>query len=290
MALDHIARFRESSVREPANSNIGLLLLLIMGSFLRQIQSRWLKWTERALRIPMRTDVLVERLGSTYGGWIIPANLLNTNSICYLVGAGEDVSFDLALADRYGCPVHVFDPTPRAVAHVELLKKNLLSGQPTACATAQGGYYPDYPPALAELIHLHPVGIWHEDAVLRFYAPQNEAHVSHSLVNLQRSEHAVEVPVRQLSGVMAEHGHKRISLLKLDIEGAEYQVLTSLLVFNIEADALCIEYDENHLNHLDRHYLSRIEASLMALHEAGYRVIAKEPDCHNYTLLHSRHL
>jgi FkbM family methyltransferase len=259
-----------------------------MSDLLNSIQRRWLKWTERQLRVPVRTDLPTERLGSTYGGWIIPAGLLDAQSVCYLVGAGEDVSFDLALADHYGCVVDIFDPTPRAVQHVEQLKHNLISGQRTVCSTAEGGFYPEYKPALADKIRLHPVGIWHEDATLRFFAPKNEAHVSHSLVNLQQSDKAIEVPVRGLSGVMKELGHARISILKLDIEGAEYQVLESVLNHKIEVDALCIEYDESHLNHLDRHYIDRIEGSLKALNNAGYHIIAKEPHCHNYTLLHQR--
>lgn len=259
-----------------------------MSDFLKRIQSRWLKWTERSLRVPIRTDIKIERLGSAYGGWIIPSGLLDANAVCYLVGAGEDVSFDLALADAYGCTAEVFDPTPRAIEHVNLLKQNLLAGQRTICSTADGGYYPEYQPALAEKIRLHPIGVWHKNATLRFFAPKNESHVSHSLVNLQHSDNAIEVPVRDLHSIMSELGHSRISLLKLDIEGAEYQVLESILNNKIEVDALCIEYDESHLNHLDAHYIDRIENSLLALHKAGYHVIAKEPKCHNYTLLHQR--
>jgi hypothetical protein len=34
------------------------------------------------------------RLGTTYGGWIIPVDAgLTADSICYCAGAGEDISF-----------------------------------------------------------------------------------------------------------------------------------------------------------------------------------------------------
>lgn len=256
-----------------------------MQTMIRQIRRRFLKWTERKLNIPVEALAPTERIGTPYGGWIIPENRLKPDAVCYLVGAGEDVSFDLGVAAKYGCPVHIFDPTPRAVAHVEGLVQNLKQGLPTKCGTSPTGFYPEYPPALAEHLHFHPLGIWNEDTTLRFFAPQNDAHVSHSLVNLQHSDRFIEVPVRRLSGLMQELGHPKIDLLKLDIEGAEYRVIQSLLEDNIEVGILCIEFDESAANHLDTKYLQRIEESLKALLAAGFRVIAKEPDCHNYTLI-----
>lgn len=259
--------------------------IFYMQTLFRQIRRRFLKWTERKLNIPVESSVPVERIGTPYGGWIIPQNRLNKDSVCYLVGAGEDISFDLGVAARFGCPVHIFDPTPRAVAHFDGLKANLKNGLPTACSTSPTGFYPEYPPELADRLHFHAVGIWNEDTTLRFFAPQNEAHVSHSLVNLQQSDRFIEVPVRRLAGMMQEMGHRKIDLLKLDIEGAEYQVIRSLLEDKIEVSILCIEFDESAANHLDTKYLQRIEESLQALLAAGFRVIAKEQDCHNYTLV-----
>jgi FkbM family methyltransferase len=261
-----------------------------MTALIRLLRSKWLKWTEQPVRLPIRTDIPTERLGSPYGGWIIPCNLLNNNSLCYLIGAGEDISFDLEVAQHYKCKVHIFDPTPRAIEHVECVKENILSGTAAACLTYPSGIYPVYPAEVAARLDLHPFGIWQEDTTLSFFAPQNEAHVSHSLVNLQGSAQHIEVPVRRLKGVMQALGHTHIDLLKLDIEGAEYQVLESVLADGLMVGALCIEYDETANNHLDRHYMQRIEQSLRALQVAGYHIIAKEAHCHNYTLLHESRL
>jgi hypothetical protein len=261
-----------------------------MQKIFRLLRQKFYKWTERKMQLPLRNDVPTERLGTPYGGWIIPANLLNNNSVCYLVGAGEDVSFDLALAARFGCPAHIFDPTPRAQAHVELLIANLKSGQKTACATAPDGFYPACPPEVADLLLLHPVGIWDKDETLRFFSPKDEAHVSHSIVNLQQTDHYIEVPVRRLAGLMPELGHTRIDLLKIDIEGAEYQVLESLHKDSIFPGALCIEFDESYANHFDAKYMDRIENALQKLLAAGYHIIGKEAHCHNYTLIHQSYL
>ena len=43
----------------------------------------------------------MESLGTNYGGWYIPENiLLNNNSIIYSAGVGEDISFDLLLSNK----------------------------------------------------------------------------------------------------------------------------------------------------------------------------------------------
>ncbi|MEZ4963882.1 MAG: FkbM family methyltransferase [Saprospiraceae bacterium] len=259
-----------------------------MQSIFRRVRGRFLKWTERKLRIPIEKGVQIERIGTPYGGWLIPKNRLNETSVCYLVGAGEDISFDAGVAAAYGAQVHIFDPTPRAIAHAEQFLANLINGSPAPCNTSPTGFYPDYSPALASLLHFHPYGIWDDDTTLEFFAPRNEAHVSHSLVNLQHSEKSIKVPVRRLNSVMQQLGHRKIDLLKLDIEGAEYQVINAILKDHIEIDMMCVEYDESAANHLDGKYLLRIEGSLRALLDSGFRVVAKEPDCHNYTLVHTR--
>src|SRR5438309_1074360 len=58
------------------------------------------------------------RLGSEYGGWTIRPDRLESSSIVYSFGVGEDVSFDLALIARFGATIHAFDPTPRSSAWV----------------------------------------------------------------------------------------------------------------------------------------------------------------------------
>ncbi len=247
-----------------------------------------IKWTEGDLGISVKTGVPLERLGTPYGGWIIPKDRLNPNAVCYLVGAGEDISFDLAVADRYGCPVHIFDPTPRAIGHVQATIACIGEQKPMGCTTSPTGYYPSARPGTALLLHPHPFGIWSGDETLRFFAPKEKTHVSYSIVNLQKSSDFIEVPVRRLSSVMHALGHHRIDLLKIDTEGAEYQILESMLHDGLKVDILCIEFDETAFNHLDKHYLRRIRNSLEALIKAGYSVVAKEPDCRNYTLMHER--
>ena len=131
---------------------------------------------------------------------MIPATLLEESSVCYCVGVGEDITFDLALIERFGCQVFAFDPTPRAIQHVK------------ATTSAVGSF------------HFYPVGLWSADGRLKFFAPQNPCHVSHSIVNLQGTTGYFEAECKRLSTIMRELEHTSLDLLKLDIEGAEYEV------------------------------------------------------------------
>jgi FkbM family methyltransferase len=165
-------------------------------------------------------ELRLEKIGTAYGGWIVPTALIGPDWRCYCGGVGEDVSFDLGIIERFGCEVFAFDPTPRAIRFIDGL------------ATAQPRF------------HFMPVGLWSSDTVLRFYAPRDPAHVSHSVVNLQGTHEWFEASVRTIPSVMGELGHESIDLLKLDIEGAEHTVIASVLDAGVRPRVLCFEIDQ----------------------------------------------
>lgn len=204
-----------------------------------------------------RSDL--QEIGTKYGGWVVPCGLLDAQSICYCVGCGEDISFDLGLIERFGCDVFAFDPTPRAVAYVNKV----------------AGNNPKY--------HFSDVGLWDQEDTLKFYVPRNPDHVSHSLVNLQQTSDYIEAPVKRLSQIMRENGHGRIDLLKIDIEGAEYRVLDSVVEDGLEIAVVCVEYDE-YFNPLDRQYKNRIRSSVTGLIANGYRLVCSQGNG-NYTFV-----
>jgi FkbM family methyltransferase len=193
----------------------------------------------------------LERLGSRYGGWIVPTHVTSPGSVCYLAGLGEDASLDLALAAR-GCDVVVLDPTPRAVAYAEAVFDGL------------------------DNVRFLPVGLWCTSGIVRFYAPANPSHVSHSAVNLQRTTEWFHAPCRTLGEIAAEFNHREIDLLKLDIEGAEFEVLERLIGEGMRPCAICVEFDQPVS-------VWRIIRQLRRLARAGYDVVAH--DRWNFTLV-----
>ena len=83
----------------------------------------------------------MERFGTEYGGFYYPSDLdgLNKNSIIYCIGAGEDISHDIAVSHKTGASIFIMDPTPRAKEHVDLVKKVLKGTQAPVHSKRFGG-------------------------------------------------------------------------------------------------------------------------------------------------------
>lgn len=186
-------------------------------------------------------------LGTEYGGWNVPLGLVEEDWIVYSGGVGEDTSFDEALIQRKDCQVWAFDPTPRAVAHAEAVA------------------------AREPCFHFMPVGLWDKDEELEFFEPADPDHASWSADNLQGTAGSIKVPCRSLESLAAELGHDSIDLLKLDIEGAEYPVLRSMLAGPLRPAIMCVELHRLE-NRRDMAGLAR------QVVDGGYRVVWLDRD------------
>lgn len=74
----------------------------------RALQRRWFE--RRMSQVPTEPYPRLVELGTDWGRWIVPDDLIDESWTCYSVGAGSDVSFDLALMERYGARVRCIDP------------------------------------------------------------------------------------------------------------------------------------------------------------------------------------
>lgn len=245
------------SLLSPTSGSARELLKTVRPRVAREkVQSR-LDWVRlaRGLRVKPRDNLV--RLGTGHGGYVVPGDLIEASWTCYSAGLGTEISFELDLIRRYGCTVHAFDPVPRSADHVR------------AVAASE--------PRLRFL----PYGLWSEDTTLEFYAPADPRHVSHSIVNLQRTRETISAQCRSISSLMEELGHERVDLLKLDVEGAEYAVFDSLRAADVRLQVLCADF----------HKVSSIRDMVAEVERLA------ELDLHpvhvhrtDVTLVHSRHL
>jgi FkbM family methyltransferase len=202
----------------------------------------------------------VELLGDASSGcaWAVDTSLLNANSIVVSAGAGKDVSFELSLADRFGCRIILLDPSETGKETMALRQNQ----RPNISFVTK---------ALAG-----------QDGVIRLTPPTDEAegswHLSHD------SKSGTEVESISLPSLMMEFELPRIDFLKMDIEGSEYEVASALCANGPKIGQICVEYHNKVLPGYTRGATVR---SLLALWRAGYRLIHKNGS--NHTLVSKYH-
>jgi len=220
---------------------------------------RWLRWLflqkvvaplMKAYLRPSKPAGLV-RLGTDLGGWWLPEFILRPGAVAYCVGAGEDISFDLALHDR-GMRVVTIDPTPRAVSHVKAVAPK------------------------SDRFAFVPVGLWDTASELRFYYPRDPAIAACSILNLHDTSEYFTAKVDTLRKLMDDLGDNHIDVLKLDIEGAEHRVIESFIADGLRPVVLCVEFDQPVP-------LRSVLRSIRLLQQSGYRLLRIEG--WNYTFV-----
>jgi hypothetical protein len=127
---------------------------------------------------------------------------------------------------------------------------------------------------------LVPAALWTASEPVRFYPPRNAGHVSFSITDVQRDYARdgsyIEVPGVTIAELMRNAGLTELPLLKLDIEGAETEVLTHMLAFGIRPRQVLVEYDEVHRPSAANK--ARVEACDHALRAAGYICVHRKGD------------
>jgi FkbM family methyltransferase len=214
------------------------------------------------------------KLGSDYGGWTFEPSSDLHGSVIVSCGLGEDASFDVEFASRYGAKVIVVDPTPRAICHFQSIQERI--GQPALQRYVYGGQLHvesyDLRKVHKESLILERSALWIENTTLKFFAPPNPNHVSHSLVNLQNSNDLntrhIEVPGIALETLLTKHQIESLPLMKLDIEGAEMRVIRNLLEKSILVRQLLVEFDE--MNFPSDRSKKNVEDIDRLLRESGY--------------------
>ncbi|HEX7387967.1 MAG TPA: FkbM family methyltransferase [Castellaniella sp.] len=197
---------------------------------------------------------------------------MTKDSTCYLAGAGEDISFDTILVRQFGCRVRIIDPTPRAIKHFEALSEAVAAGRPFSVNGSTSEFYHVSPSDLERMSFL-PIGLAGLDQEMKFYFPKDPQHVSCSTANLQRTSEFFTAQCHRLSAIMKQQGDYKIDLLKIDIEGAEYEVIRDITDSGVPPRLLLVEFDEAH-SPLDAQASSRIAASVKQLLDAGMHCVA----------------
>lgn len=159
--------------------------------------------------------------GNGYGGFYVCPEVINSKSVVYSFGIGEDISFDIAIIENHDCHVFGFDPTPKSI--------NWVKSQ-----------------SLPLKFSFFELGISNKSEFTEFYLPKNSNYISGSIINQSNIDlkEKVIVKVKTIQDILNELGHNHIDVLKMDIEGSEYDVIENILDSNISVNQILIEFHD----------------------------------------------
>ena len=178
--------------------------------------------------------------------WFIDASYLSSDSVVYSAGVGNDVSFEEDLCKEFGCNVFLFDPSETGIKTMKNLVKN-------------------------EKLLFFPVGLAQFDGISLFALPKIQEEGSYTYLQSNENVETCQFPVRAVSSLAKQFNHSSLDLLKLDIEGFEYEVLHDVLNSEIEIKQICVEF--HHFFEGIPKAKTRELINLMKSH--GYRIIHK---------------
>ena len=179
------------------------------------LRRRWFE--NRMERLPTESLAALQPLGSDYGYWVVPVDWIDSSWTCYCVGAGGDITFERELLARYSPTVRSFEPDEDYVGRIEIS------------------------PEHAARFSAYQMAITPADGPIRMQRTHIPGSRSLSPVHLYDTEDYVEVPGRSLRSLMEEFGDDRVELLKVDVEGGEYDLVPTLDLAAMGVRVFCIQ-------------------------------------------------
>ena len=157
------------------------------------------------------------------------------------LGLAENLSFDLGMIQQFAAVVHGFDPTPASRQWVE---KNDLPAD----------------------FHYHALAVAGHDGWLELVERQGKGGKRRGPV-LQRA------PCSRLSTILGDLRIGQIDVLKMDIEGSEYDVLDDILRAGIFPAQVAVEFHHR----FEEMGIQKTRRAHQALERHGYRLVHLSP-------------
>jgi FkbM family methyltransferase len=172
----------------------------------RSLSRRW-----RELRLPRG----YQRLGTRYGGWWIDTSMIGSSPLLIDCGLGEDISFSVSFLQRFpDASVIGIDPNPRSLAYCQKHCPGGMEIINAALSTCSGETVVFHLPRTVDKLPKGADGV------------SGSLESSHEYVD--GGERIVTRTV-DFSELLARVGRDECAVLKLDVEGTEYELLEALI-------------------------------------------------------------
>lgn len=178
--------------------------------------------------------------------WTIVTRGLHPDAVIYSGGVGEDITFERELIRRFGVKIHIFDPAPVAARTIALANIDGLLFRPVGLAASATGKF--------------SIG-GGTDSSTWLKAGGSEI-----------------LPCTSVAREMEKNGHDSIDLLKIDIEGFEYEVLESCLAEHIPIKQICVEFHD----FFPEIPKAKTKSMIRALESHGFELIHRHRHDHTF--------
>ena len=178
--------------------------------------------------------------------WTIVTRGMRPDAVIYSGGVGEDITFEQQLIRRFGVKIHIFDPSPVAARTIALANTDGLLFEPVGLAASTAAKF--------SIGGGTDSGTW------------------------LKGGGSETLPCTALAREMDKNGHDSIDLLKIDIEGFEYEVLESCLEQRIPIKQICVEFHD----FFPEIPKARTKQMIRALESHGYDLIHRHRHDHTF--------
>jgi FkbM family methyltransferase len=196
----------------------------------------------------LKTDVNYETLESA--GWHYIPGLLGRDSVVYSLGVGDSIDLDMDLIDHFSLTVHTFDPTPYSEEWITKQER------PTNLV-------------------FHPWAAAGEDGSLRLYRRINRRGKKSAVMWTAEGDAGdgadfIDAPAYTIRSMMEKLGHEQVDVLKIDVEGAKYEILDGLRAEDSLPTQLLVEF-HHRFPGIGK---QRTASSIEHLRKLGYQIFA----------------
>ena len=218
---------------------------------------RWAQRVGRRIRqwrgVEPRTRVEIRCDPSREGGWWICPETLRPGDIAYSIDRACDLRLERVLMEDYGARVYLFDPDRETVGRAE----------------ADG---------LLDRLQLFPVRVGPgPGGTLR---PADRPEPDPAEAAAADDDVTGRTPLHPLGELMEKLGHRRLDLLKIDVNAAG-PIVEELAALGTDVRQLLVRLPRAE-SEAER---ERVEALVESLHARGYRIYAITPDGRRYSFL-----